>query len=142
MTDNELLLAISNIMDKKIEPLQGEIGEMKGEIVEMKGDIAKMKGDIVEMKGEIVEMKGDIAKMKGEIVEMKGDITKLQGNYRKISLQLENNVIPHLNELSSCYTSTFQRYSSQLGKMDAYSQDMILLKEVVMEHSEKLKQLS
>ena len=107
MTDNELLLAISNIMDKKIEPLQGEIGEMKG-----------------------------------EIVEMKGDITKLQGNYRKISLQLENNVIPHLNELSSCYTSTFQRYSSQLGKMDAYSQDMILLKEVVMEHSEKLKQLS
>lgn len=93
MTDNELLLAISNIMDKKIEPLQGEIGEMKGEIVEMKGDIAKMKGDIVEMKG--------------EIVEMKGDITKLQGNYRKISLQLENNVIPHLNELSSCYTSTF-----------------------------------
>ncbi len=128
MTDNELLLAISNIMDKKIEPLQGEIGEMKGEIVEMKGDIAKMKGDIVEMKG--------------EIVEMKGDITKLQGNYRKISLQLENNVIPHLNELSSCYTSTFQRYSSQLGKMDAYSQDMILLKEVVMEHSEKLKQLS
>ena len=72
MTDNELLLAISNIMDKKIEPLQGEIGEMKG-----------------------------------EIVEMKGDITKLQGNYRKISLQLENNVIPHLNELSSCYTSTF-----------------------------------
>lgn len=128
MTDNELLLAISNIMDKKIEPLQGEIGEMKGEIVEMKGDIAKMKGEIVEMKG--------------EIVEMKGDITKLQGNYRKISLQLENNVIPHLNELSSCYTSTFQRYSSQLGKMDAYSQDMILLKEVVMEHSEKLKQLS
>lgn len=31
MTDNELLLAISNIMDKKIEPLKKDIEEIKQE---------------------------------------------------------------------------------------------------------------
>lgn len=50
MTDHELLLAMSDLMDKKmaeqLEPLKRDIQDMKGDIGDMKRDILDMKGDI------------------------------------------------------------------------------------------------
>lgn len=86
MTDNELLLAISDIMDKKIRPLQEEIQMLK--------------------------------------------------------LQNENIIIPRLQNIESCYTSTYDRYKSSIEGYEAMQADIQLLKHVVQEHSEKLKMIS
>ena len=55
---------------------------------------------------------------------------------------LENNVIPRLNTIESCYTGTYNRYKDHADKMEAAFADIELLKKVVAEHSEKLQKIS
>ena len=82
MTDNELLLAISNAVQSQIEPLKHDI--------------------------------------------------------RDVKLLLENDVLPRLNTIESCYTSTYRRYASGINQLEALQSDVDIIKKVVAEHSEKL----
>ncbi len=91
MTDNELLLAISELMDKKLDAA----------------------------------------------------LAPIENRVKKIEVDLlENNVIPRLNTLEACYTSTYNRYKDNADKMQAVFEDVEILKKVVMEHSEKLQKIS
>ena len=91
MTDNELLLAISDMLAKKLD--------------------ARLK--------------------------------PLENKLQRIEVDLlENNVIPRLNTIESCYTDTYSRYKDYADKMQAAFDDIELLKRVVSEHSEKLQKIS
>ena len=46
MENNELLQAISNMMDQKLDPVKNEIQDMKGEIQTIKEDQAAMKSEL------------------------------------------------------------------------------------------------
>ena len=139
MTDHELLLAIADIMDKKLDarltPIEVDIQSMKGDIQSLKDDIQSTKDDIQSMKGDIQSLKDDMQSMKGDIQSMKGDIQSLK-------LTQENIILPRLNTIESCYTSTYDRYKNYADKMDSAFIDIDLLKKVVSEHSEKLQKIS
>ena len=90
MTDNELLLAISEMLDKKLD-------------------------------SELKPIKNDLASVK---------------------LTIENNIVPRLQNIESCYTSTYERYKNYSDKIEAVFADVELLKKVVSEHSEKLQKIS
>lgn len=91
MSDNELLLAISEMLDQKLD--------------------ARLK--------------------------------PLENRVKRIEIDLlENNVIPRLNTIESCYTDTYNRYKDYADKMQAAFDDIALLKKVVSEHSEKLQKIS
>lgn len=86
MTDNELLLAISDMIDKKLKPLQDDI--------------------------------------------------------RDIKLTQENDILPRLQNIESCYTSTYKRYQSGISQMESMQSDIDIMKKVITEHSEKLQKIS
>lgn len=86
MSDNELLLAISDMMDKKLESIKADI--------------------------------------------------------RDIKITQENDILPRLQNIESCYTSTYKRYQSGIAKIEAMQNDIDLMKKVVAEHSEKLRKIS
>ena len=83
MSDNEFLLAISEMMDKKLTPVNERL--------------------------------------------------------KRIELTQENDILPRLQNIESCYTSTYRRYASGIDEMEALKADMEFVKKVVAEHSEKLK---
>lgn len=86
MTDNELLLALSDMLDKKIQPVKDDV--------------------------------------------------------RDTRLILENDILPRLQNLESCYTSTFNRYKSSVDNYEQIQDDIKLLKKVVREHTIKLEKIS
>lgn len=86
MTDNELLLAISDMMDKKLKPINERL--------------------------------------------------------KKIELTQENDVLPRLQNIESCYTSTYKRYQLGIEKIEAMQDDIDIIKKVVAEHSAKLQKLA
>lgn len=91
MTDNELLLAISDMMDKKLD----------------------------------------------------ARLNPIESRIKRIEVDLlENNVIPRLNTIESCYTSTFDRYKDSVEDYEATKQDISIMKKVITEHSEKLQRIS
>ena len=96
MTDNEMLLAISNML----EPIRQDIQNMKN------------------------------------------DITEIKDKVTRIELNQENFVLPRLQNIESCYTSTFNRYKNSVEDYETMKQDIQILKNVVTEHTEKLQKIS
>lgn len=86
MSDNELLLAISEMLDNKLAPINERL--------------------------------------------------------KKIELTQENEILPRLQNIESCYTSTYKRYSNSVEDYESMKQDIAIMKEVIVEHSEKLKKLA
>jgi len=85
MSDNELLLAISAMMDRK---LKAELQPIKNEIQSMKEDMDNLQ------------------------CELNGNIQSLQQDITKVNLTLENKIIPRLSTIESCYMDTYKRYQS------------------------------
>ena len=86
MTDNELLLAISEMLDKKLD----------------------------------------------------ARLNPIENRIKRIEVDpLESKVIPRLNTIESCYTSTFDRYKDSVEDYEAIKQDISIMKRVIKEHSEK-----
>ena len=132
MTDNELLLALSGMLDKKL----------KAELQPIKNELQTMKDDIADMKGEIADIRNEIAGMKGEIASIKSNMLIMQNEIRQIKLCQENIILPRLDTIESCYSDTFNRYRTYADKMDSVFEDVELLKTVVTHHSEKLQKLA
>ncbi len=86
MTDNELLLAMSDMLDKKLKPINDRL--------------------------------------------------------TKIELMQENELLPRLQTIESCYTSTFRRYQIGVEQIEAMQADIDVMKNVIREHSEKLQKLA
>ena len=110
MTENEMLLALSNMLD----PIKSDIKEMKSDISGLKGDVQVLKDDMQEVKGRV----------------------------KKIELTQENVILPRLQNIEACYTSTYDRYKESVEDHEEMKQDISILKKVVAEHSEKLQRIS
>ncbi|MCD7865350.1 MAG: hypothetical protein LUG54_04925 [Clostridiales bacterium] len=66
----------------------------------------------------------------------------LQKEVRRNSILLENDVLPRLQNIESCYTTTYWRYIEGIGQIETMQNDIDVLKDVVAEHSIKLKKIS
>ncbi len=86
MTDNELLLAISDMLDKKLKPVNDRL--------------------------------------------------------KKIEITQENDILPRIQNIEACYTSTYKRYQTSVEQIEAMQADIDVIKSVVREHSEKLQKLA
>ena len=86
MTDNEILLAMSDMLDKKLLPVNDRL--------------------------------------------------------KKIELTQENDILPRLRNIESCYTSTYKKYQSGVEQIDAMQSDIQIMKSVLREHSKKLQTIS
>ena len=87
MTDNELLLAISEMLDKKLEP-----------------------------------MKKDIQNIKSKVKMIENKTENIENCIRKIELTQENEILPRLRTIESCYTSTFDRYKDGVEEHETIKQ--------------------
>lgn len=128
MTDNELLLAISNMMDAKLEPVNNEIQGIKGELQGIKGEIRDLKEDVQVLKKDVQVLKEDVADLKIRV--------------KKIELTQETQILPQLNTIQECYISTYNRYKTSVDDYEEMKLDISVLKNVVAQHSEKLQVLA
>lgn len=73
---------------------------------------------------------------------MKEDIQEIKNRVKRIELTQENIVLPRLNTIESCYTSTYDKYKENIETYESMKQDIAIIKKVVAEHSEKLQKIS
>lgn len=67
----------------------------------------------------------------------------LENRMKRIEIDLlEDKVLPRLNTIESCYTSTFDRYKDSVEDYEAIKQDISIIKNVIAEHNRKLQNIS
>ncbi len=141
---NDDLLAISQLLDVKlkaeIQPIKNEIQSVKNEIqsvkAELQGEIQSVKA---ELQGEIQSVK---AELQGEIQFVKADLYSVKAEIHQIKLFQENTIMPQLNTIQACYTSTYNRYKDSVEGYERLEADNELMKQIIMEHSRKLQKLA
>ena len=147
MLTNEDLLAISDLLDKKLKPVKEENtiyqNKTHAEIQKIQSifendirtQIDKMWEDIREMQSDIKDVHGDIEDIQGHIK------TNVDPAIRRIQLTLENDITPRMKTIESCYTDTFDRYVVSIGEIEGMKTDIEIMKRLLKEHQEKLQSM-
>jgi len=153
MEDNELLLAISNMMDVKLKaelkPLKEDLQSLKQDVRQIKQvqenleeDVRQLKDGQEKLEREVLQLKEGQENLKREVSELKEGQENLKREVHQIKLCQENVILPRLNTIESCYLDTYKRYRDDAARMEAVYEDVELLKGVVAGHSEKFQKLA
>lgn len=130
----EDLQAISQIVDERLDAKLDEKLDAKLSV-----RLKPIEDELKAVRGELEDVKGELKDVKGETKTMRGELEDLKGEVHYIKLFQENVIMPRLNTIESCYTSTFERYKEHVDRMEETYEDVALLKKVVASHSEKLQ---
>lgn len=125
----EDLVAISQMMDERLDR----------RLKPIESDIKTIKSDIKVIKNEQKIMKNDLRAVKNEVKTVRAEVKTLKNELQRVKLFQENIIMPRLNEIEACYTSTYDRYKEHADRMERTYDDVAILKQVVTGHSEKLQ---
>ncbi len=146
MTNNELLLSISRMLDTKlkveIQPIKDALQSVKNEVKEINVRLQSVETEVQQVKVEVEQLNGEVQKLKVGVEQVKVDVQKLKDETYQLRLNQEKTIMPRLNTIESGYTGTYNRYRSYVEKMETAFMDIDVLKMVVAEHSEKLLKLA
>lgn len=87
-------------------------------------------------------MKNSISQLQNDMVDVKAQIREIDVRVKQIEINQENEILPRLQNIEACYTSTYDRYARGVEQIENTLQDMNLIKTVVTEHSAKLEKIS
>lgn len=156
---NDDLLAISQLLDVKlkaeIQPIKNEMQTLRNEIqsvkTELHGEIQSVKAELqavkvglhCEIQAVRTELQTEIQSVRTELqTEIQSVKTELQAEIHQIKLYQENIMMPRLDTIESCYTSTYNRYKDSVDGYEMLQADNELMKDIIMEHSRQLQKLA
>jgi len=131
----EDLLAISELLDIKLEPVKEEIATLKEDVNGLKDDVAILKDDVA-------VLKEDVAVLKEDVTLLKEDVTVLQEGQLRINLIIENELRPQIRLLAENYLPAAERYLEEAEHIKEMRSDIDMLKDVVAQHSQQLQALA
>ncbi|WP_276948428.1 hypothetical protein [Acetatifactor muris] len=164
---NEDLLAISQILDVKlkaeIQPIKNEIQTLRSELQtklqalgsELHTELQALGSELhTELQALDSELHAELQALGSELhtelqalgselhTELQALDSELHAEIHQIKMFQENVIMPQLNTITDCYTSTFHRYKDSVEGYEALQADNEVMKNVIMEHSEKLQKLA
>ncbi len=156
MLNKEDLLAISNLLDVKLEPIKADIVELKEDVSVLKKDVSSLERrvgnletcmDKLETRMQNLETRMDnletsVNKLETRMNKLETDVRHLEADVHHVRLTLENSIEPRLQNIENCYISTYKRYSDGADKIDGLQTDVNLLKSVAAEHGQQLSRLA
>ena len=151
--NQELLLAISDMLDQKFEkelrPIKDDICELKtdvkelqSDVTELQSDVKELRSDVTELRSDVKELRSDVTELQSDVTELQNDVTKLQENVHGIHLYLENEVDYKISLLAENYVPAAKRFEQSASRINAVEEDVGILKTVVAQHSKMLQRLA
>ncbi len=125
MSNNELLLAISEMMDSKLEPINEKIDRLDTKI------------DGVEKRLD-TKIDGVEARLNARINSVE---SSLKGEINSIYVIIENEIRPDIKMLAQSYVPAAERFEKACMDIEDMKSDIRIIKHVIAEHSEKLQKL-
>ena len=137
MSENELLLAISDIVGKNTKALESRIDRVEASLINKIDEVdARLSNKIDEVD----------ARLSNKIDEVDARLSNrmdgVDGRLTNIMLRLENIIEPRLSNIESCYTSTYDKYRDNIEKVETLEMNVEVLQSVVKEHGVKLAVLT
>lgn len=155
MSDQELLGAISQMLDEKLDKMLDEkldkmLDEKLDKILDQKLD-EKLDKMLDEKLDKILDQKLDkkldkifdarLKPIEEEIASLKRCFMSLDARLQRVEDFQRDVILPRLNTIESCYLDTYERYVKATERMESAYDDVQLLKKVVEKHSQEIQEL-
>ncbi len=122
MSDNELLLAISDMMDKKLQPIDERLNKLETNMTNLESNVTNLETNITQ---------------RVDSLEI-----RMEERFSKINVILENEIRPGMKLLAENYLPSAIRYEQAVLEHETMKSDIELLEKVVSEHSSILQKIS
>lgn len=150
---------------------EADVAELKKDVVKLNKDVAGLKDEMLSLDARMTNMEYKFDVLTREVSQLKDNIidltsrtaslekssqrtnTKLESMEKSLQEQgerikrieiihLENNLIPRVNHIESCYMSTYERYKAYNDRLPELFATVSNVSRTVQTHSEKLKKIS
>ena len=143
MSDNELLFAISDMLDAKLEPINNRLDRIEQtQENNILPRLEKMEQSQERLEQAQERLEQSYERLEQSYERLEQSYERLEQSQKKIELTLENNVLPRLQTIEDCYLSTFERYRSGVGQIEKMQSDIDVIKATITKHSEILQKLA
>ena len=142
MTDNELVLFISELLDKKLKPIDSKFEKIEAKLEEIETRLEKVETRLEEIQTRLEKVETRLEELETRLEELETRLEELETRVKKLELLHETDVLPRVSTIEECYISTYERYKENVEHIEAMRTDIDIIKRVLVEHSEKLKKIS
>lgn len=140
MTNEELLLAMSDMMDAKLKPVHVKMDRMDRRLGKVEKRLEKLEGRMGRLEESVIRLEEREGGLENRVGKLDDRVGTLESRVKRIEVDLlENGVMPRLNTIEAFYVETSKRYQESTDHMEAVRADISVLKLVVQEHSKKLQ---
>lgn len=139
MTDNELLLEISNIMHTQLQPIVDRLDQLEERMDRLEARIDSLETRVTALENRMDKVELEITEAK-TLLENRIDKSELE--IREVKMLIETQLLPMQKELSAYGMSTYRRYEKATNQTESMEQDLHILMRVVAEHSKELSRPS
>lgn len=112
------------------------------EVKDLRIDVDNLKTDVRKLEIRVDELQISVADQTTDMQELKSGNAGMRVEIVNIKILLENEISPRIQNIESCYVSTYGRYKNGVEEQAAMKTDIEILKKVVKGHSEKLQHLA
>ena len=111
-------------------------------VTKLEDRVTAMEGRMIAMDDHMEKIEGRMTSVEDHMAVVEGRLTTNEGHMLRVEILLENDMLPRLQNIEACYTSTYRRYQFRTEQIDTMQEDVNVLKKVVQEHSEMLLRLA
>ena len=135
MTNEELLVAMSNMMDQrldeKLEPLKKDMSEVKDRVTNIENRVTNIEDRVTNIENRVTNIEDRVTDMETQITNIKDRVTNIE-------LNIENDIRPGIITLCDAYGTQFDRYSISIESHEKMKTDIEVMKSIVSRHFDLL----
>ena len=121
MTNEELLVAMSNMMDQRLDE-----------------KLEPLKKDMSEVKDRVTNIEDRVTNIENRVTNMETQITNIKDRVTNIEIDIENDIRPGIITLCDAYGTQFDRYSISIESHEKMKTDIEVMKSIVSRHFDLL----
>ena len=140
MTDQELLQAIGQVVEAKMEPIRQDIHELKADVQGLKADVETLKTDVQGLRVDVETLKTDVQELKVGYTSLDKQVSTLKDPVTNVRLYLENEQKRTLNLLLEGQQALWDRFVPH-EEFDPLEDRTEVLALTVQRHSQEIREL-
>ena len=142
MTNEELLVAMSNMMDQrldeKLEPLKKDMSEVKDRVTNIENRVTNIENRVTNIEDRVTNIENRVTNIENRVTDMETQITNIKDRVTNIELNIENDIRPGIITLCDAYGTQFDRYSISIESHEKMKTDIEVMKSIVSRHFDLL----
>ena len=140
MTNEELLVAMSNMMDQKLGSTVSDMVDQKldEKLEPLKKDMSEVKDRVTNIENRVTNIENRVTNIEDRVTNMETQITNIKDRVTNIEIDIENDIRPGIITLCDAYGKQFDRYSISIESHEKMKTDIEVMKSIVSRHFDLL----